>query len=161
MSRGFRPDESVVSVFRGRGMTHLLDVRAKTWRRQFTDLVAGITPSPGNNLTLLLDPLAARTLKEREGFDTKAKLSEWFHENSRVLAEVYWDYQLVINYIEPQARKGVEPFASWLKAPRDALIPRFSDPGGISVVVVGGETNAYWFAAEFAYLTSRSIDEWR
>ena len=161
VSRGFRPDESVVSVFRGRGMSHLLDVRAKTWRRQFTDLVAGITPSPGNNLTLLLDPLVARTLKEREGFDTKARLSEWFHENSRVLAEVYWDYQLVINYIEPQARKGVEPFASWLKAPGDALIPRFSDPGGISVVVVGGETNAYWFAAEFAYLTSRSIDEWR
>jgi hypothetical protein len=29
------------------------------------------------------------------------------------------------------------------------------------VVVVGGETNAYWFAADFSYLKSRSIDEQR
>ena len=106
-------------------------------------------------------PPRGEELKEREGFDTKVGLSEWFHENSKVLAEVYWDYQLVINYMEPQARKGVEPFASWLKVPGDAPIPGSPDPGGISVVVVGGETNAYWFAADFAYLTSRSIDEWR
>ncbi|HUJ69056.1 MAG TPA: UGSC family (seleno)protein [Syntrophorhabdales bacterium] len=161
VSRGFKQDESIVSIFRGRGLSHLLGVRAKTWRQQFTNLVAGITPTPGANLTLLLDPLVARALKEKEGFHTKASLSEWFYENSRVSAEVYWDYQVVINYIEPLARKGVEPFASWLKLPGDALIPRFSDPRGISIVVVGGETNAYWFAADFAYLKSRSIDEWR
>lgn len=161
VERGFKPEESIVSVFRGRGMSHLLGVRTKTWRQQFTDLVSGITPTPGTNLTLLLEPLVAKTLKEKEGFHTKASLSEWFYENSRVKAEVYWDYQVVINYIEPLARKGVEPFASWLRLPGDALIPRFSDPRGISTVVVGGETNAYWFAAEFGYLTSRSIDEWR
>jgi len=115
---------------------------------------------PGSNLTLLLEPLAARTLKEREGFDTKEKLSRWFHENVKYRQGVL-DYQLVINYIEPQARKGVEPFASWLDLPKNAMIPRFDDPGGINVVVVGGETNAYWFAADFSYLKSASIDQWR
>jgi hypothetical protein len=161
VQKGFRPDESVVSVFRGRGFSHLLGVRERTWQEQFVNLVAGITPSPRANLTLLLEPIAARMLEEREGFDTKARLSRWFYEHARVPAKVYWDYQLVINYIEPLARKGVEPFASWLDLPDDALIPRFPDPEGISVVVVGGETNAYWFAADFSYLKSQSIDKWR
>jgi hypothetical protein len=161
VQKGFEPDESVVSVFRGRGFSHLLEVRQKTWPQQFINLVSGITPAPGSNLTLLLEPLAARTLKERDGFDTKEKLSQWFHKNAKIPAEVYWDYQLVINYIEPQARKGVEPFASWLDLPKDAMIPRFDNPRGISVVVVGGETNAYWSAGDFSYLKSASIDLWR
>lgn len=161
VQKGFRPDESVVSIFRGRGMSHLLGVRELTWREQFVNLVAGITPSPRANLTLLMEPIAARTLKEREGFDTKAKLSRWFHENARLPARLFWDYQVVINYIEPLARKGVEPFASWLDLPDDALVPRFSNPDDINVVVVGGEKNAYWFATDFSYLKSCSIDEWR
>ena len=161
VQKGFKPEESVVSVFRGRGLSHLLDVREKTWRQQFLNLVTGITPAPTVNLTLLLEPLAAKTLKEREKFDKKEKLSLWFHENSRIPAEVYWDYQLVINYIEPLARKGLEPYASYLKMPNDAMIPRFADPKGISVVVVGGGMNAYWFAADFGYLKSVSVDSWR
>ncbi len=160
VQKGFRADESVVSIFRGRGFSHLLDARQKTWRQQFVNLVSGITPTR-NNLTLLLEPLVARTLKEREGFETKEQLSRWFHENALMPAGLYWDYQIVINYIEPQARKGVEPYATWLRLPEDALIPRFPDPEGISVVVVGGETNAYWFAGDFSYLTSVSVDEWR
>ncbi len=161
VQKGFTPDESVVSIFRGRGFSHLLGVRERTWQEQFVSLVSGITPSPRTNLTLLMEPITARMLKEGEGFDTKTGLSRWFYEHARVPARVYWDYQLVINYIEPLARKGVEPFASWLDLPDDALIPRFHDPEGINIVVVGGETNAYWFAADFSYLKSQPVDEWR
>jgi hypothetical protein len=161
VQKGFKAGDSVVSVFRGRTFSHLLEVREKTWRQQFLNLVAGFTPTPRSNLTLLLEPLAARTLKQREGFHSKAQLAQWFHEHARIPAEVYWDYQLVINYIEPQARKGVEPFASYLKLPGDAMIPRFAEPAKISTVVVGGEKNAYWFATDFGYLKSESVDRWR
>jgi hypothetical protein len=160
VQKGFEDNESVVSIFRGRGLSHLLDVREKTWREQFISLVSAATPMR-NNLTLLVEPLVARVLKEREGFGTKSQLSRWFHENAWIRAGLFWDYQVVINYIEPQARKGVEPYASWLRLPEDALIPRFPDPEGISVIVVGGETNAYWFAGDFSYLKSLPIDEWR
>ena len=161
VQKGFKANESVVSIFRGRGLSHLLDVREKTWREQFLNLVTGITPAPGDNLTLILEPLAARTLKDREKFDTKEQLSQWFFENSKIPYKVYWDYQLVINYIEPLARKGVEPYASYLKMPPDSMVPRFASPRGINIVVVGGETNAYWFASDFSYLTSVSVDKWR
>lgn len=161
VQKGFKPGDSVVSIFRGRTFSHLLEVREKTWPEQFLNLVAGFTPTPRTNLTLLLEPLAARTLKQREGFHSKAKLAQWFHENARIPAEVYWDYQLVINYIEPQARKGVEPFASYLKLPKDAMVPRFAEPEKISTLVVGGEKNAYWFATDFGWLQSESVDRWR
>ena len=161
VQQGFKPGDSVVSIFRGRTFSHLLEVRDKTWREQFLNLVSGFTPTPRTNLTLLLEPLAARTLKQREGFHSKAKLAQWFHENARIPAEVYWDYQLVINYIEPQARKGVEPFASYLKLPKDAMVPRFAEPEKISTLVVGGEKNAYWFATDFGWLKSESVDRWR
>jgi hypothetical protein len=161
VQNGFEPGDSVVSIFRGRTFSHLLEVREKTWREQFLNLVAGFTPTPRTNLTLLLEPIAARTLAQREGFDSKAKLAQWFHENSRVPAEVYWDYQLVINYVEPQARNGVEPFASYLKTPKGGTIPRFAEPEKIGVVVVGGEKNAYWFATDFGHIKSESVDCWR
>ena len=161
VQKGFKPEESVVSIFRGRTFSHLLEVREKTWKQQLLNQVAGFTPTPRTNLTLLVEPLAARTLKQREGFDTKEQLAQWYHENSTLPGEVYWDYQLVINYIEPQARKGVEPFASYLKLPKDAPVPRFAEPDKIGVVVVGGEKNAYWFATDFGWLKSVSVDAWR
>ena len=161
VQKGFKAEESVVSIFRGRTFSHLLEVRENTWKQQLLNQVAGFTPTPRTNLTLLVEPLAARTLKQREGFDTKEQLAQWYHENSTLSGEVYWDYQLVINYIEPQARKGVEPFASYLKLPKDAPVPRFAEPEKIGVVVVGGEKNAYWFATDFGWLKSVSVDAWR
>jgi hypothetical protein len=32
---------------------------------------------------------------------------------------------------------------------------------GIEVIVLGGETNTYWFGGDFSYVTSASIDTWR
>ena len=161
VQKGYRKDESVVSIFRGRTFSHLLEVRAQTWREQLTNLVSGFTPTPRTNLTLLVEPLAARTLKDREGFETKEQLQQWFHVNSTLPYKTYWDYQLVINYVEPQARKGVEPFASYLAQPEDSVVPRFADPKAIAVVVVGGEKNAYWYGTDFGYLKSVRVDDWR
>jgi hypothetical protein len=39
------------------------------------------------------------------------------------------------------------------------MIPRFDNPLGINVVVVGRETNAYRFATDFRYLKSEFIDK--
>jgi hypothetical protein len=55
----------------------------------------------------------------------------------------------------------VEPYASWLKLPKDAEIPQFSRPERITVISVGGETNLFWQAGDFGYLSSASVDDWR
>ena len=74
-----------------------------------------------------------------------------------LLTPTYWDYQLVINYIEPLARKGTEPFASYLAQPKDSRVPRFADPDAISTLVVGGEKNAYWYATDFQFMKTVRI----
>ena len=161
VQQGFDKAESTVSIFRGRTYSHMLEIRAKTWKQQVLNMVGGFTPVPGTGLTLLLEPLAARALKDREGFTSKNQIAQWFHENSTLPYETYWDYQLVINYIEPLARKGQEPFASYLAQAPDSQVPRFADPAKISTIVVGGEKNAYWFASDFCHLKTLPVDEWR
>jgi hypothetical protein len=71
------------------------------------------------------------------------------------------------------AKAGVEPYGSYLKLGEEADIPvsrfvRCPRPGaasgsmfGIEVIVLGGETNTYWFGGDFSYVTSASVDRWR
>jgi hypothetical protein len=88
-------------------------------------------------------------------------------------------------------KKGVEPYASYLKLGEGAEIPesRFlrdpnaqplragevppkTDPAAkpvprsemgnsIEVVVVGGGTNTYWSGGDFSHVTSIAVDKWR
>ncbi|MBB3182042.1 hypothetical protein [Variovorax sp. Sphag1AA] len=161
VQKGFQPEESTVSIFRGRTFNHMLEIRARTWKEQLLNMVAGYTPVPSTGLTMLVEPLAARALVEREGFKTKEQLAQWFHENSTLPYETYWDYQLVVNYIEPLARKGQQPFAFYLAQPPGSRVPRFADPKAISTLVVGGEKNAYWYTTDFQYMATVRIDDWR
>ncbi len=161
VQKGFNAGDSTVSLFRGRTFSHLLEIRPQTWQQQLVNMVSGFTPTPRTPLTLLVEPLAARGLKERAGFQSKQALAQWFHEHATLDYQTYWDMQLVINYVEPLARKGQEPFASYLAQGPGTQVPRFADPAAISTVVVGGEKNAYWFATDFSYLKTVRVDEWR
>ena len=91
---------------------------------------------------------------------TKEKLIHWVYENALMPAGEFWDYQLVQNYIYPRATFGEEPLASKLRAAPDELIQMF-EPEDIHVVVVGGETNAYWRIMGATYAKTVSVDDWR
>jgi hypothetical protein len=159
VQHGFRPHDSTVSVFTGcRSTAFTLGLRERHWREHVCNLLRGMDPS--NPPTFLLDPIAARLFIERGGFDTKEKLIQWVHDNARLPAKEYWDYQLVQNYIYPRATFGEEPYASKLRAAPDELIPMFRHED-IHVVVVGGETNGYWRIMGCTYQTTVSVDEWR
>jgi hypothetical protein len=54
--------------------------------------------------------------------ETKEKLSQWLQENTKITLGDFWEFELVKSFILPLAKRGVEPFASWLKIPKDALI---------------------------------------
>ena len=159
VQHGFKPTDSVVSTFRGcRSTAFLLGLREKHWREHVRNLLRGVNPN--HPPTFILDPTTAQQFVTRGGFDTKEKLIQWVHDNALMPAGVYWDYQLVQNYILPRALNGEEPYATRLKAADDELIPmyRLQD---IKVIVVGGETNAYWRIMGCDYQKSVSIDDWR
>ena len=60
----------------------------------------------------------------------------------------------------PRTLKGLEPWATSYKSSGDVLIPRWSRPGMINAVVVGGQTNPYYQASNLSYVRSISIDKW-
>ncbi len=159
VQQGFETKSSVVSIFQGcRSTSFLLGLRETHWREHVQNLLRG--ENPLNPPVLILDPIVARQFVERGGFDTKEKLISWVHDAATLPAGVFWDYQLVQNYIHPQAINGVEPYATMLEAEEDALIPIFPEDK-IHVVVVGGETNGYWRIMGSEYVGSALIDEWR
>jgi hypothetical protein len=159
VQHGLRAEESAVSVFSGvRATSFTLGLRERYWREHVRNLLRGIDPN--GPPTLLLDPIAARQFVDRGGFTKKDALLDWIHDNARMPAGEYWDYQLVQNYIYPRATFGEEPWATWLKAAPEALIPMFRRED-IHVVVVGGETNGYWRIMGCNYQKTVSVDAWR
>ena len=159
VQHGFDKEESVVSVFAHcRSTSFQLGLREKHWRRHVRNLILGINPI--NPPTLILDPITARQFVDRGGFDTKEKLIDWVYETTTMPAGVFWDYQLVQNYVYPRALKGVEPWASMLEVAESDPV-RIFKRDSIHVVVVGGETNGYWRIMGCDYGKSASVDEWR
>jgi hypothetical protein len=111
-------------------------------------------------ITMVMDPLTAKHLKEH-GFDDPAKLSRYLSENFEMKAGQFWGSDVVYSLVEPNARSGIEPFASWLKAPADAMIKPYFVPEAINQIVVGGETQAMWLTTDMWHNKTVSVDRWR
>ncbi len=159
VQRGFKKDESVVSIFSGYGMSHADTSFMGDIHPQIPYYLKFNNPDAG--AFMILDPTVADRLKN-EGFDTKEKLIEWAWENTKIRVEDYWNkYQLVQIFIQPRAEKGVEPFATWFKMGPDELIPQFPSKGMINIAVVGGETQEFWQLGDHTFVASTSVDAWR
>jgi hypothetical protein len=160
VQKKFKPQDSVVSTFGGWGMIHADQSFGKPFYSQIPTWLTWISPfSPA---MLLLDPTIIKQLNDREGFKSKEQLIDWVHKNTLITAgEWLDDFYSVQNFILPGARQGREPFASWMKLPKDAKIPRIASPNNISVLSIGGGTNLFWQAGDFGYISSASVDKWR
>ena len=160
VQKGFKPGESVVSTFTGWGFTHPDQSFGKPFHIQIPFWLKFV--SPFSSATLLLDPTIIEQLNEREGFDSKEKLIDWIYKNTTIKVgdwlDNFWSIQ---NFTLPTGRKGVEPYASWMKLPMDATIPQFTRPSNINILSVGGGTNLFWQAGDFGYISSASVDKWR
>ena len=108
VQHGFKPTDSVATVFFGGWYTHAGYGPRSTWQEKLRHcLAAGEQYSPP---LLVMDPIAARGFVEL-GFETKEKLIEWCAENARLTAREYWDDQWIQSLMRPRAVAGVEPFA--------------------------------------------------
>ena len=157
VQQGYKPTDSVATVFFGGWYTHLAYGPRATWQQKMRHSLAAVEQySPP---LLVMDPIAARGFVEL-GFDTKEKLTEWCADNARLTAREYWDNQWIQYLMRPRAVAGVEPFASRLKAAPDEVI-RIFEPSDIHIVVAGGETQGTWKMISAARRATVSIDKWR
>lgn len=157
VQKGFKPEESVASVFFGGRYTIAGFGPRETWQKEFRRAFAACEQSIAP--LIVMDPIAARGFVDL-GFDTPEKLIAWFAEHGRLSAREYWDNQWVQTLMLPLAVAGVEPHASKLKAAPDELVPIF-EPGDISIAVAGGETQGAWRMFGGRHMKSVSIDKWR
>jgi hypothetical protein len=163
VQRGFKPEENVVSLFRGLGVVPGQVARGSSVNEnpqfdyQMSDLFSTFTGFFG--ALIIADPLVAVRLKE-QGYDTKEKLIAWLYKNTTQTVKDYKsrNYSYLFEY--PQALQGREPYATWYKLPDDAVIPHFPRPDNFNIVVTGGQTNAYPQAGNLSYGVSVSIDKW-
>jgi hypothetical protein len=113
----------------------------------------------GSRITVLVDPIVA-TYLYKEGFTTKEKFAQWLSDNIEITAEQYWGNGVITAFMSPLARQGLEPYATWYKAPPETLIKPFNDPKAINVVVVGGEKQGLFFVTDLS-MSGKSIDAWK
>jgi hypothetical protein len=81
VERGFKHDESTVSLFRGWNINHLgmgTSAARGTSKRMLEIMNSLESMLPGG--TFVLDPLTARNLRELEGFKTKEEFRQWLLE---------------------------------------------------------------------------------
>ncbi|MBO0722771.1 MAG: hypothetical protein J2P41_18245 [Blastocatellia bacterium] len=161
VQKGFRPEESVVSLFRGWSFINAMGAPNRRGAHEETAIMLKAFQALRSMATLVMDPLVAKGLKENHGFATKEALGQWLSENVKIPAKQYWEADVVSNLMLPLARHGVEPYATWLKVPDDTLIAPWNEPENINVVIVGGETNPLWLTTDMAHIVSASIDKWR
>jgi len=161
VQKGFKAEESVVSIFRGWNMLNSLHCAASRTVGEEINLQLSVIPALNSSATIILDPSVARNLKENEGFNTKQDYCRWLSENVKIPAGRYWATDYIDMLVASQAYQGVEPYASWKKAPDDTLIPHYHNPDNINIVVVGGETSPLWKTSDYRYVASASIDKWR
>ena len=162
VQKGFRAEENVVSMFRGLGITPGQGARGTStdtpkYEEQFSDLFSVFTGFFGG--LVVADPLIAVSLHNR-GYDTKEKLIDWLYKNTNQTVKDYKSRNFAYGFDYPRALKGLEPYATWYKMPDDAVIPRWPHVSDINVVVVGGQTNAFFQGGCLSYGVSISIDKW-
>ena len=159
VQHGFDPKDSTVTVFLGGWYTITGYGPRDTWEPRFRNCLAACEPySPP---ILVLDPSAAREFVAR-GFATKRQLIDWIAANARVSAREFWDDPWTMTLLKPHAVAGVEPWASMWKADPATAVQKYRAQD-ISVVVLGGETQAAWkfVGGNFARAKIMKIDDWR
>lgn len=163
VQRGFKPEENVVSIFRGLGVVPGQVARGSSVNQnpqfdyQLSDLFSTFTGFFG--ALVIADPLVAKRLKE-QGYDTKEKLIAWLYKNTTQTVKDYKSRNYAYLFDYPRALQGLEPYATWYKLPDDTVIPHFPRADDFNIVVAGGQTNAYPQAGNLSYGVSVSIDKW-
>ncbi len=115
----------------------------------------------GSAATVIMDPTVAGLLKDVHGFGTKAELGRWLSGNVEVAAGTFWGNGVNTTASTPMALQGLEPFATWLKAPPETLVKPFTNPGAVKVVVAGGGIQTTWFVTDFRFGRGIRIDDWK
>jgi len=176
VQKGFERSDSVVSVFGGWSLSNIawysplpIHQVIRGWLEHFFSTVV-------TGATIIMDPTVAADVSAA-GFGSKEAFADYLVKNTGTPGWLYWQTR---GEELKKAEQGIEPYASYLKLGKSAVIPvsrftgeavmgvpvnpsvnfpRSSTP--VEIIVMGGKTNTYWSGGDFSYQSSASVDEWR
>lgn len=177
VTKGYKREESVVSIFNGLHLRQPSGIRGAYGSPEHLSNACKEIYSTGPyyniGATIMVDPLLVSDLKYEYGFDTKEEFIEYLIDNTYLYQ---WEFFNLYPSKWMQGLQGVEPYASWLELhPMDNVpVPKYKildehgpyerphfPPNGIDIVMVGGQTNLWYYFGDMSYVTSASVDEWR
>ena len=158
---GHKPEDSILTVLMGWNFVNCSGSVVEHYAPQLLirDFMRVLAAT--GSATIIMDPSVANLLKNSQGFQTKAALSEWLSRNAEVPAGIYWANSIASGMMGPLGKQGLEPYASWRKVSSDTLIKHFPNPKNIRTIVAGGSTASVWFVTDFMPGRGVSIDDWR
>jgi hypothetical protein len=153
VERGFKADQSVVSVFSGRMFIGPFGA--------LQGIVDGLRNQAGSVLEagVLVDPLLAKAIAKQ--FPKKSDFKNYLYNNATEPLATFKARsagQLQVRIGKP----GWWP--EWYndpKTPKDKIVPVYGSPERIHVIVVGGGSSALYQAWELRWPTSVAVDKWR
>jgi len=167
---GFKSTDDVLTVFTGWSFLnfgcyktdpyHVLMAKMVNATCEYSGTGGHFTPdiSIHSVVSVIVDPIVAKVLKETEKFNTKAQLGEYIWKNSFF---TMWNYFQALPSNLKKAKEGVEPYASYLKLDPGAMSPEPVLTKAATIVVTGGSTNPYWTMVDGGPARSVNIGLWK
>jgi len=157
VNRGFGAKESVLTLFGGEGGFRSI---------MYRDIVKTLEINKHRqSAVLLMGPILAKVLVEREGFTKKIALKEWLWENTKVTIEEWRNgaFGYKNNMLPNLGKPGHHPaFYADPNLALDTMVNVFPGPDSFHVIIVGdpsgGQECQVW---EMSTPCSVSIDKWR
>jgi len=160
VSTGFKPEDSVVTVMSG-GYSHHSPFGHADIGRIAKSIATYELPT---GVLIIMDPTSARKVSS-QGYTKEAAEEFIWSQATKTVAEFKDDF-FYESLIEPvlkgkpwYGQKGLWT-AEYLALPPDRQVPVFPR-GHVRILVVGGETNPFTAAWQFARPVSVIIDQWR
>jgi len=165
VEKGFNQNDSVVSIWEGRGLRQRCGYNLPDFTLKVLDNV-----EPENGAMVLLTPLSAKMLEEDFGFTTKEEFRQYIYENSTMTVQEWLDSDQIqtfaIPHLElpapnPEIEKSRESIRARLNLPGDTVIKRFRSPDQINFIIAGEGMIYFVAGADFNLKTLVPIDPWR
>jgi hypothetical protein len=157
VEKGFKPTDSVVSVWSGRGFRQRVgfDVPALTLKA-----LDNVTYGGG---LVLLPAVSARMLAEEYGFATKDDFRKFIYDNTLTTIKEWKDTDLVRTFHITALETGrANPaVAEYLKQPDAGVVRRFYNLSDINIMVAGAGCIFFTQGGDFDLRKMVEIDPWR
>jgi hypothetical protein len=163
--KGFAPQESVVSIWEGRGFRQRCGYNIPDFTLKVLDNV-----EPENGAIVLLTPLSAKMLAEDFGFTTKEQFKQFIYDNSLMTVQEWLDSDQIQTFAIPhleipasteEGRKTQDEIRARLDMPSETIIKRFRSPSQINIMVTGEGMIYFVSGGDLGLKSIVKIDPWR